>query len=313
MGPHQPPAFDEELDRLYGLPREEFVAARDALAKRLRADGDREAAEGVRRLAKPTLAAWAVNQLSRREPGGLRALLAAGEDLRQAQERLGEGRADADDLRAASGAHRQAERSLVAAAGTILRESGASAGVATLQRVRETLSAAASDEETRALVAAGRLSREREPVGFPGLAPAPAGPEPEPGREGDREGAEDGDRARERAEKDASRRREEEAEARRRAEDAARRRREEEARRRAEEDEARRRAEREAARRAAEEARRRAREADRALEDAIREEERAQTALERAGRARARAQEDRDAARAAADEAEARARDAGAP
>ena len=35
--------LDEEIDRLYGTPLDEFVQARDELAKRLIRDGDREA------------------------------------------------------------------------------------------------------------------------------------------------------------------------------------------------------------------------------------------------------------------------------
>ena len=49
----------DPIDELYGLPLEDFVAQRDALAKRLRADGDRDAAAAVKKLPKPTRAAWA--------------------------------------------------------------------------------------------------------------------------------------------------------------------------------------------------------------------------------------------------------------
>src|SRR3954451_9005490 len=55
-------------DELYGLALEEFVSERDALAKRLRSAGDRAGAEEVKRLAKPSRAAWAVNQLMRSQP-----------------------------------------------------------------------------------------------------------------------------------------------------------------------------------------------------------------------------------------------------
>ena len=58
----------DEIDQLFALPLDEFTAARNELARRLKQDGDAEAAEGVRGLAKPTVAAWAVNQLARREP-----------------------------------------------------------------------------------------------------------------------------------------------------------------------------------------------------------------------------------------------------
>ena len=75
-------------DTLYGLPLEEFVAARDALAKELRAAGDREEAAVVKKLAKPTRAAWAVNMLARSHADEVRALVDAGTALAGAQEEL---------------------------------------------------------------------------------------------------------------------------------------------------------------------------------------------------------------------------------
>ena len=49
-------ASDERIDDLYQLPLDEFTAARNALAKEL---GD----NAIKKLEKPNLAAWAVNQL----------------------------------------------------------------------------------------------------------------------------------------------------------------------------------------------------------------------------------------------------------
>ena len=58
------PSLDDEIDALYRLPLAEFVAARNALARRA---GDRAAA--VKGLARPATAAWAVNQLYWRRRG----------------------------------------------------------------------------------------------------------------------------------------------------------------------------------------------------------------------------------------------------
>ena len=91
----------DETDELYALPREEFTAARDALAKRLRADKRREEADAVKQLRRPSVAAWAINQAVRRDPDALRELLAAGEALRAAHESLMAGAGDAEDVRAA--------------------------------------------------------------------------------------------------------------------------------------------------------------------------------------------------------------------
>lgn len=122
-------------------------------------------------LRKPTVAAAIANGLARKERMNVRALLAAGERLRDAQANLlGGGRPDA--VHKAADDERKALRSLLAAA----RRDGA--GDAALRKVEETLRAAAVDDEARALLQAGRLTRELEPVGF-GLAGMPT---PRPAR-----------------------------------------------------------------------------------------------------------------------------------
>ena len=75
-------AGDEEIDALYGLALDEFTSARNDLARDLRKQGDRERADAVAKLPKPSRAAWAVNQLARRHPGEVDDLLRAGEELR---------------------------------------------------------------------------------------------------------------------------------------------------------------------------------------------------------------------------------------
>ncbi|HZC99735.1 MAG TPA: hypothetical protein VFA46_05945, partial [Actinomycetes bacterium] len=96
---------DTEIGRLYELPPEGFVAARDELRRRLR-DSDRAAAERVRRLRRPTVAAWAVNQVARRRPELVAELVEAGDRLRQAQRRALSGLRDSG-LRAAAAQRRE--------------------------------------------------------------------------------------------------------------------------------------------------------------------------------------------------------------
>ena len=50
-------------DELYQVPLGEFTAARDALAARLKASGDKDAAAAARKARKPSIAAWASNQV----------------------------------------------------------------------------------------------------------------------------------------------------------------------------------------------------------------------------------------------------------
>src|SRR5918998_1397371 len=144
-----------EIDDLYGLPLDEFTAARNALAKELAKAKDPRAAE-VKGLAKPSVAAWAVNQLARRRRKDVDALLDAGARLREAQAgALGGG--DPAELREALRAERDAVARLTAAAEEVLEDAGHSASVQTQNRISDTLRAAAVDDAGRELLAAGRL------------------------------------------------------------------------------------------------------------------------------------------------------------
>ncbi|MFL5711221.1 MAG: hypothetical protein ACJ77W_04985, partial [Chloroflexota bacterium] len=71
------PDLDRELDELYGKPLEDFTKARNDLAARLKRAHQAEAADAIRALKKPSLAAWSANQLARREPELVRELLDA--------------------------------------------------------------------------------------------------------------------------------------------------------------------------------------------------------------------------------------------
>jgi hypothetical protein len=166
--------LDSEIDRLYGVPLDEFVADRDELAKRLRRDGDREAAERVKKLRKPSAGAWALNQAVRRRRKERDALLAAGERLREAHEAL-LGGGDAAALREAMQEERALASGLADCAEAIASETGKS-GTALRERVRSTLHAAAVDEEAREELAAGRFVREREAAGLGPLDAAPVIP-----------------------------------------------------------------------------------------------------------------------------------------
>jgi hypothetical protein len=151
---------DEAAELLYGLPLEEFTAARNAAAKELRGRGLREEAEAVKALAKPSAAAWAVNQLTRRRHADLDEFLEAAAAARDAQ------LSGAGDARDAVQRQRQALETLVRTAGEEL--GGASEAVAA--RIRQTLEAAAVDDGAAEAVRLGRLDKELEPAGFGTLA-----------------------------------------------------------------------------------------------------------------------------------------------
>jgi hypothetical protein len=169
--------LDEAVDGLFAVEPGEFVAERTALVRALRADGRRAEAATVAELRKPTLPAWAVNQLARRHRKEVDLLLDAGNRLAVSQRALtaGDGREAFDDAR-----HRLQESlsRLVELARAIL---GERASPAALERVTATLRAAALSDEARPELARGRLTAEVEAAGFDALAGV-AGPPPSGGK-----------------------------------------------------------------------------------------------------------------------------------
>ncbi len=164
-----------EPKELYGLPLERFTEERNALVKRLRKGGRREEATEVSNLRKPSVAAWAVNQLVRTQRRDVASLFEAGDALREAQSQLLSGRGEADALRDAVEAERVAVDQLTQRARGLLSSEGHELTVATLQRVSETLNAAALDEDLRAQVSDGCLVRELHHVGLGRLVPSSPG------------------------------------------------------------------------------------------------------------------------------------------
>jgi hypothetical protein len=157
------PDVERELDELYGLPLEEFTKARNDLAGRLKRAHQAEAAAEVRALKKPSVVAWTANRLARIAPDLVHELLEAGGHLRDVQQRSLAGNATAAEVSDAAGRERDAVRALVTAARA---ELGNRASAPTLDRISQTLRAAAVDSAVAPLLAAGRLTEELQAVGF---------------------------------------------------------------------------------------------------------------------------------------------------
>jgi hypothetical protein len=174
-------SLEQVADELYGLAPAEFTEARDALVKRLRADKERELANQVKGLRRPTVAAWALNQLVRNRRKDVGALLAAGEELREAQEQL-VGGGDRSAFQRAAAKERELVAKLARDAASLAAEAGVGSSQGLEEKLISTLHAAALDEETAAELGAGRVLRERQAVaGFGGgfdMAPAPSKPAP---------------------------------------------------------------------------------------------------------------------------------------
>jgi hypothetical protein len=143
---------DERVDALYALPLNQFVAARNALAKEL-SDAD------VRKLPKPTATAWALNQLARKAPDEVEALLESGRRIAETQDGAVRGRGS-EPFREAVQAERQAINPLLARARKLVR------GETQVAKIAEALRAAAGNVELGEQLRAGRLSVEPTAAGF---------------------------------------------------------------------------------------------------------------------------------------------------
>jgi hypothetical protein len=160
--------IQDDLDALFELPLTEFTAARNALAARLKKAGDTTEAERVKALTKPSVPAWAVNQLYRHHRIVFDRLLDAGERFRNAQTSQLAGKSA--DIRAPLEARRAALSELAGHAARILSEAGSAAAPDTMRRVTTTLEALSTYARIPDTPQPGRLIDDVQPPGFEALA-----------------------------------------------------------------------------------------------------------------------------------------------
>jgi hypothetical protein len=158
----------DEIDALFKLPPTEFTAARNALATRLKKAGDAEQAEAVKRLQKPPISAWTVNQLFWKHRGPFNRLIEAGEKFRTAQAAQLSGRSI--DIRGPLEARREALADLSKIAAQVLREAHHPVSPEVMRRVTTTLEALATYGGLEGTPQPGRLSDDVDPPGFETLA-----------------------------------------------------------------------------------------------------------------------------------------------
>jgi hypothetical protein len=157
-----PASLPEEAAALFREPPETFIAARNALAARLADAGDAEGSRAVKALRKPTVAAWALDQVAERDPDGVRALLDAGAELRAAQQAaLSSKRGATDRLQEAGATRKEAVARLARVAEDALSDGGRSAGAHT-DAIVQALEICSVDPEAGAALAAGVLERPPE-------------------------------------------------------------------------------------------------------------------------------------------------------
>jgi len=157
--------LDAKIDRLYQLPLDEFTEARNALAKDVAQESKKDADE-IRRLPKPPLPAWAINQVYWQARPAYHALEASAAALRTAHAAALSGKSA--DLRAAGKAHEDAQSAVLKTALSLLQRAGHPATDATKQAIATTLHALATSGDPP-----GRLARTLQPTGFQLLAGMP--------------------------------------------------------------------------------------------------------------------------------------------
>jgi hypothetical protein len=171
-----PTTADDRLDELYREHPDGFVAGRNALAKELRQAGERDEAERVKKLRRPSAAAWLINRAALTSPKALQEFAEASQALADAQAKALEGEDDgATGWRAAATREREAATAVIEAARGAADDAGHKAGQRALELVDETLRAAAADPALRERVLRGRVEREQSAatLGTPSLASLP--------------------------------------------------------------------------------------------------------------------------------------------
>jgi valyl-tRNA synthetase len=144
----------DATDDLYKLPLDEFTSARNTLA---RESGDNE----IKKLEKPNLAAWAVNQLYWRERKLYDDVIKTSTQVRTAYKQMLAGKAA--DVKAAEVFHTEAMRKAKDAIRRMLEAAGNNASDAVMTPVTETLDALPTTDPP------GRLAKPLRRTGFEAL------------------------------------------------------------------------------------------------------------------------------------------------
>lgn len=161
--------FDAAVGTLYGVAPADFIATRTQLAK-----DNPELAKRLRELRRPTVSAWAVNQLARAAGDEIGWLLDVGAELREAW-------ASAGHIGGLEQRRSELIAQLVRTARELADEAGQPLRDPAVREVEETLQAATIDPDVAEDVRAGRLDRPRSHAGFGfGAAPQAARPAARP-------------------------------------------------------------------------------------------------------------------------------------
>lgn len=160
--------LEDDIDALFRLPLAEFTGERNELAARLKKEGRRDDADRVKLLAKPSVSAWAVNQLYWEHREEFDKLMSSGKRLRPAHKLRLAGKAQG--MRDSLDARREALVHLSDLATELLRDAGSNPSPDTLRRVTTTLEAMSAHALHSDGPTPGRLTHDLDPPSFDSLA-----------------------------------------------------------------------------------------------------------------------------------------------
>lgn len=155
---------DDDVDALFRLPVSEFTGARNALAARLKKSGRGDDATRVKALTKPSISAWAVNQLYWNHREAFDRLIASGERFHKSQTSRSAGKAA--DMREALDERREALTQLTDLATSLLQDAGHNPSLDTVRRITATLEGISAYASRSDGPRAGRLTQDVDPPGF---------------------------------------------------------------------------------------------------------------------------------------------------
>jgi hypothetical protein len=144
---------------LYALDLDAFTAERNRRARALR-DTDRDLADAVSALPKPSAAAWFIDQLVREEPDAVSTALALGPGLRAAQSAL-----DRDALRRLGAERRRVLGEVADAVRRVSARRGRPLSSSLAYEVEQTVIAAIADADAAVAMRSGRLVRTLVSIG----------------------------------------------------------------------------------------------------------------------------------------------------
>src|SRR5215470_8975739 len=159
--------LEGEVDALFKLPLGEFISARNTLTARLKRGGHANDANAVKALAKPSISAWAVNQLYWKHREAFDQLMATGQQFRESQASQLAGKVVEKTF---GDERRRALSDLSRLAANLMQEAGHNATPDIIRRIISTLEAMSAYASLPGALHYGRLAADLDPPGFEALA-----------------------------------------------------------------------------------------------------------------------------------------------